>query len=227
MKAMPHARRFGGVPRVWVPAAIAALLCGTVARCDDTGARRFVWDQANARMSTARMPGDFLEAAAIYRRLIDMGARSGHVFYNHGTALLKAGRHGEALESLLRAERYLGNHPDVRRNMALAAKALEEEDTASLPWYRPILFWHYSIGAGQRLGITVVAFAALWLGFILRSIGARRLAARLLAVSLVVLVLFGSSAATSLHMEARSDAHGSAVMDHTSDETQSKGSADQ
>ena len=43
--------------------------------------------------------------------------RNGVLFYDLGTALLKAGQADEAFEVLLRAERYLGYNPDVKRNL--------------------------------------------------------------------------------------------------------------
>jgi len=162
----------------------------------------FLWDEANSRMAAAGTGNEFLAAARTYAELVKAGARNGRVFYNLGTALLQAGRHEEALAALLRAERYAGADEDIRRNMLVAIAAIEDTDEPSLPWYRLLLSWHYDIPGPTRVTVAVFAFAATWLAMILGVVGARRPSRALLAVSLTLLVLFGSSALASLHQEA-------------------------
>jgi hypothetical protein len=189
----------------------AATLLAGICRAESDAARRFAWAEANSRMATARSQADFLSAAEPYRRLIGMGARNGPVFYNLGCALLKAGRSEEALQAFLRAERYLGATPEIRRNLSLAAAAAEKENRTALPWYRPLLFWHYGLPLRVRTTAAVAAFAALWVAAILRALGAKPFAASLFAPALAALVLFGSSAATTIHQEYGADAEPAAA----------------
>jgi tetratricopeptide (TPR) repeat protein len=162
---------------------------------------QFIWDEANARMATARTEKDFLLAAQTYARLVNTGVRNGPVFYNLGTALLKARQYDPALGIFLRAERYLGSNPEIRRNLLLALAGDDKDAELSLPWYRFFLFWHYGLSAAARLTIAVVAWAVFWAGLILRVLGAPRLARPLVLGGILAVALFGSSVAASLYQE--------------------------
>jgi len=164
--------------------------------------QHFIWDEANARMATARTEKDFLLAARSYAKLVNAGVHNGPLFYNLGTALLKGRHYDDAGAALLRAERYAGSDPDIRRNLLLAAARDDKHAEVSLPWYRYFLFWHYGLGLHARTTIAVAAFAVFWLALTARLLGARRLDRPFIGLSLLVLVLYGSSMATSLNQEA-------------------------
>ena len=153
-------------------------------------------------MASARSPDDFLRAAQVYGKLLNRGVRNGPIFYDLGTAFLKADRYEEAQALLLRAERYMGSDPDIERNMMLAMAKGKKDAPVALPWYRFLLFWHYGLSGPVRMTITACAFLCFWLALTLRTLGPRRIARRLLILSLAVLVLFGSSVLTSLHQES-------------------------
>lgn len=178
----------------------------------DLAERQFMWNEGNARASSARTPREFATAADAYRRLVASGAENGLLFYNLGTVSLKAGRYDEAAAALLRAERYLGATPDIERNLTLALAAAQRGVPAALPWYRLILFWHYGLPASQRVTVAAVAFSGIWLALALRVAGRARACTSLLAISLIVFMLFGSSALTSLQEEAKARRADSAVV---------------
>lgn len=190
---------------------LLVLLCVLASAAPVAGAghdieRRFSWHEANARMAVARTQAEYLAAAEAYQRLVDAGVRNGPICYNLGTALLKAERFGEALAALERAERYVGADPDVRRNMRLALAGQRKlDEAAALPAYRYLFFWHYDLAGGLRVSIAVVAFSLCWVALALRSLGVRRIAARLLTLSAVVLALAGSSALMTIYHESRAD----------------------
>jgi len=163
---------------------------------------QFMWDEANAQMTTARLPADFLRAAETYGKLAEMGVRNGPLFYNLGTALLKGGRYEDAQTFLLRAERYMGHDPDIRQNLRLAMARGKNNVMVALPWYRFPLFWHYGLPGSVRLTIAVCAFFCCWLALVLGALGPRRAARRILILAIGVLILFGSSILTSLHEES-------------------------
>lgn len=174
---------------------------GTAARGEGTEERAFLWQQANIAMGEARSPDDFAAAAALYADLIAAGARNGAVFHNEGTALLMAGRHSDAARSFLQAERYAGSRPDLARNLELAA-ARSGGASSPLPWYRVPLFWHYALPCATRTMVVAAAFAMLWIAGAIRLLGRPVLARTLAAWSCVVLMLFGSSVAATLHAES-------------------------
>lgn len=180
---------------------LVAVLLGLVARGEDAVERKFLLDEANQKMSSARAPREFALAAATYQKLVDTGVRSGPVFYNLGTAYLLAEKHDDAVKNLLRAERYMGGNWDIRRNLLIAMAGGSRDRDVSLPWYRSLLFWHFGLPCSVRWGITVTAFSAFWLGLAIRTMGFRRLAKPVVLISFLVFMVFGSSVATSLHQE--------------------------
>jgi hypothetical protein len=171
-----------------------------------------MWNEGNARAASARTPREFAAAADAYRRLAASGAGNGLLFYDLGTVSLKAERYDEAAAALLRAERYLGTTPDIERNLTLALAGGRRGVPATLPWYRLILFWHYGLPASQRVTVAAVAFSGIWLALALRLAGRARACNSLLTLSLIVFMLFGSSALTSLQEEAKAGRGDSAAV---------------
>ena len=175
---------------------------GTAGVADVSLERQFLWEEANAQMASAQTPADFLRAADTYGRLVQSDVRNGPLFYDLGTAYLKAGRYDDAASLLLRAERYTGSDPDVHRNLLLALAKGKRNPPAALPWYRIPLFWHYGIPGTGRMTIAVGAFFTCWIALTLGALGARQTARRLLILALAVLALFGSSILTTWHQES-------------------------
>jgi hypothetical protein len=91
--------------------------------------------------------------------------------------------------------------------MKIAVTALEKDASReTLPWYRPLFFWHYNIAGPTRMTIAVTGFACLWFALGLRLLGLRRAGARIALAGAILLVVFGSSAATTWHAEATAPA---------------------
>jgi hypothetical protein len=178
------------------------------ARADDRGEQQFVWSEANARLTSAQTEAEFRAAARTYMRLVDAGVRNGPLFFNLGTALLKAGEYDGARAAMLRAERYMGANLRIERNLILALARGRSPDSVDLPWYRPLLFWHYELPAGTRVAIAVLAYMLCWSALILRRCGARETGGQILLLCLVVFGIFGSSGAASWWQEHRDDAAG-------------------
>jgi hypothetical protein len=170
---------------------------------DMSAEREFLWEEANSRMVSAQTPEDFLAAALVYRELAGNGVRNGSLFYNMGVALMLAGQHERALYAFRRAEHYTGSSEEIRRNMMICLAGYEKEEDVSLPWHRFLLFWHYGLPGSTRMAIAAVAFSLCWLAVAAGSVGYRRLSRPVLTVAFLALVLFGSSAATTLHQESR------------------------
>lgn len=185
-------------------AAIAAVMVLSIAARADT--RRFMWAEAQTRMSQARTPDDFEVAADVYAELVEDGVRGGPLFYNLGTARLLADDATGAADALLRAERYMGTTPEIRRNLMKALAARSDADgAASLPWSRVPFFWHYALPCPVRAWVLAVAFSGIWMAFALRMIGAKRLAQSVGTIMLIVAVIAGSSVGASLHADATSE----------------------
>jgi hypothetical protein len=186
------------------PAAVLALtLLATAPLRAETSEteRRFLWQEANAVATAAATPVDYLRAAQSYQRLVDLGVRNDTVLYNLGTALLLGQQYEPALQALRSAERYGGARPDVARNLSIALARRDGSDAPVIPWTRYVLLWHYALPCATRLLLAAVGFAGLWLAAALTVLGRRQAARHLLVLALLALVVFGTSAATTLHHE--------------------------
>ncbi|MDD5484262.1 MAG: BatD family protein [Kiritimatiellae bacterium] len=180
---------------------ILFLLLGVSAFGLDASDRNFIWEEANAAMQTARTSADYLRAAEIYQRLVDAGVRNGPLFYNMGTALLRAGRDELAVGVFERAERYLGYQPDLEHNLKIASARKTGGNHARLPWQRVVFFWHFYLACPQRSAAAVFAFFLFWLALVLRKAGIGRAINAVALAGLVCFIVFATSAAASWQME--------------------------
>ena len=163
----------------------------------------FETQMAISEMLTASKPAEFEQAAQALERLIRGGARNGTLFYDYGTMLLMANHPEEAYRAFLRAERYSGSNPQIRHNMLMAlSKKGADITVARLPWYRIPLFWHYRLSGRTRLTVAAAAFLALCIAILLRRLHRPEPYRILLTAALATLILFGSSALTSVYQEA-------------------------
>jgi hypothetical protein len=180
--------------------AVALSIAGAAARADQTKLR-FLWDQANSATASAKTKADFLRAAEIYGTLASAGACNGSLFHNMGTALLQADQYDAAIAAFLRAERHRGETPETRRNLLLAIRGKTRDTSASLPWYRVPLFWHFKFGVHARIDAALCAWVAVCAGIAFLILGRRRAGRRILAIAAPVLIIVVTSVWTSLHQE--------------------------
>jgi hypothetical protein len=152
---------------------------------------------------TADKPAEFENAARALNQLIERGARNAPLFYNFGVMALLAGYPRPALEAFIRAERYSGTTWELKHNMLLAISKIEDAPTSPhLPWYRVPLFWHYGLAGRTRMTIASAAFLLLCIALLLRGLNAAHRIQRLIFIpALATLVIFGSSAATTIYQE--------------------------
>lgn len=170
---------------------------------DEAQEREFIRMEANARVSTAQTPQDFSAAGDVFLQLVDRGVRNGGLFYDLGTTLLMAGRYEESLFFLRRAERYQGSDADTRRNLILAIRGASGDASATLPWYRVPLFWHYDLSCPTRTTLAVVAFAVFWLARTAHRLKRRPVFRLLVAAGFSGVVIFGSSVVASILLESQ------------------------
>lgn len=179
------------------------LLAALPVAASTSAERTFIRDEATAELGSAQSPKDFLMAAETCQKLVDLGIRNAPLFYNQGTALLMADKPTDAITVLLRAERYGGSAPDIRRNLAIAQAKKDGLKTPVVSWLRMTLFWHYGLDCASRAILAAAAFSGLWLAWTLFILGARRTAKALSTLCLVLLVAWGSSVLATLQQESR------------------------
>ncbi len=161
----------------------------------------FIWNEANSLMSNARSKEDFSQAAVSYNKLLERGTKNAPILYNLGTALVLAGYYEEAERCLVRSERYSGTTWAISRNLTLALAEGDNAKIAPLPWHRYPLFWHYMLSMSQRIILAICAYSLFWFSLILRLTRFKSTASTVTTISLAFLMLFGSSAATSIYHE--------------------------
>lgn len=183
-------------------ALIFASVFAPACRAQQERERHFIWNEANAVLAKARTTEDCLCAAEKYLGLVDRGVRNGPLFYNLGVALLNADMNEEALAAFLRAERYMDFSEDLALNMQVARTRLARGGKAAEPWYRVLLFWHFGLSCASRTLVAAAAFLIFWLALTLRAAGLIRRIQPVLFLALFILVLFGSSVATTVHQES-------------------------
>jgi len=159
----------------------------------------FMWEQANSILLAATNETDYAKAADVYINLLKMGIRNGNLLYNTGTALLKAGFPSEAIKYFLQAELYLGANSELRNNMILAYRSLENNEEADLPWYRYFLFWHFNLSVAERAFIVAFAFSAFWISLTFIYLGGGERVKTFALLFLIIVILFGGSIIKSHH----------------------------
>ena len=132
----------------------------------------FVWRQANALAAKARTSDDWLGVARLYRELSEREPNLPHPYENEATALLLAAESADeadaprfraaARDAVLRAEAISGTTPEIENNLLLSAENSESLETA-LPWYRPLLPFHYGWAPERRWMALLAAWSVFWL----------------------------------------------------------------
>lgn len=177
-------------------------LFASTALCRTAQNMEFESQLATTQLLTANSPAQFNSAAKALERVIDSGVRNAPLFYNYGTALLMAEQPQAALNAFIRSERYSGTTWELKRNMLMAISKIDENiNTPTLPWHRTPLFWHYGLSARMRITIASIAFLMIWIAILLRKTKFRKNHHIISAIAITLLIIFGSSAATTIYQE--------------------------
>ena len=209
-----------------VLAAVAAVCIGAasvdfksqISKESISSADRFLWEQAGSMAAKAVEAEDFLAVAHVYRRLLESERARPGVWRNYGCVLLLAERPAEARDAFRRAEILGGTDADLRHGLRAALRATEtgKPETgngkrktengdvgtsgADLPWYRPMLFWHYEFPLATRVTAACIAWDVLWLAVLLLPVRrVRRTAAGIAILAVIAFALLASSAAIDEH----------------------------
>lgn len=119
---------------------IAALLslfagCGKSLTPDAASA----FQRAQQAFDSAKTQTDYLLAASLFQKVLDLGLESGPVFYNQGNAYMRGGQRGRAIACYRQAKRYLPRDARLEANLQYALR------NSGPPTVRPLLeyvfFW--------------------------------------------------------------------------------------
>ena len=178
---------------------IMLLLTTSVCPAVDQQDIHFLWEEANSRLIRAETEDDFLSASQSYKKLLDQGIQSSDLYYNYGTALLRAGRPENAVRALSRAQLHDGNSIDIDRNLSIAQNKVSGLQNGDQTWQHSVFFWHYALPANLRHLLALIAFSLFWIILASRQIGPYRSFKALLAVSVLLLSVLASSSLVSLY----------------------------
>lgn len=201
-KALAHPSPRSPRNTLLAPALLLSVLASPLFAATDPE-HDFIWNEANATMASAQTPSTFLTAAATYQKLVDLGVRNPDLFFNQGTALLLADKPDDAIQVLLRSERYTGRQPDLTRNLAIAYGKSAGMKTPLTPWSRIVLFWHHGWSCSARATTATIAFTLIWCIAALRLTPWRRGSNTLLWLAIIIFITMGTSVLTTVTQESR------------------------
>lgn len=180
----------------WLLGAVLAL---SAARAGDAGLLAEA-DGAYAASLAETQPekarAGFARAAGLYERLLAENGENGRLYYNLGNCFFRQGDYARAVLNYRRAEEFMPNDGNLRRNLELArAKTGAAVAPAAEDAWRFLLFWHYDLPASARRAGALAAFAVFWAVLLLRlrENWRRRLSRGVLAVSALVALALGGS----------------------------------
>jgi len=137
---------------------VALLALGGEARAGDR-ARLFI--KAQEHFDQARTPEDFLQAAALFRKVLEgEGYRNGTVLYNLGNAYFRAGHIGRAIAAYREADRYLPGEDRLAANLNQALnRRADQFPEAGRSLIDHIFFWTRAVAYPTQFRLTLAAAA--------------------------------------------------------------------
>lgn len=134
-------------------ALIALVLLGASAAQAQTAPSE-LWDAANRHYQA----GEYAQAAQSYEQLVQAGVATADVYFNLGTAELKAGRRGAAVLAFERAARLDPSDADVAFNLAEARRGIVDKVVGARE-EEPLV---ERIGSRVNANAVGAAFLAAW-----------------------------------------------------------------
>ena len=122
--------------------------------------------------------GDGKGAKALYQKAVlrferlsrEAGIENGKLYFNIGNIYFRMNDLGRAVLNYRKAERYIPNDPNLRRNLEYARSLRVDklEDRPRRKIMKTLLFWHYDVASQYRSLIFVAANLLFWIGAGLR-----------------------------------------------------------
>jgi tetratricopeptide (TPR) repeat protein len=144
------------------------------------------------------------QAASTYRRIIhEEGIENGYLYYNLGNCHFHLGEIGRAIVNYRRAERFIPNYADLKRNLESARSRrkdrVQKSQIRSIA--RTLLFWHHVMSLRTKIAVFSVFFSIIWIVLLVRLFLERAWVKWALALSILLAVAFGVSGAIESYGE--------------------------
>ncbi len=143
-----------------------SLVLGADAASEPTLDPAEIWVHANESFDS----GDFDAAVRNYDRLVTDGVETPSLYFNLGTALLRAGDLGRAIAALRRASALAPRDPDIQLHLQKARERVVDDVAPPAPsqLQRTLFFWHYTLSRSERLWILSFSSALFWAALMIR-----------------------------------------------------------
>lgn len=155
--------------RAWCAIGTTAAAIVSLATAPPAHAQEALFDEGNRHYQA----GDFGAAAASYRAVLDGGFESAEVYYNLGNAHFRLGDVGLAVLNYERAARLDPANEDIRANLALVNRMLQDR-IEPLPrfWVLAVFDWWMALVPRGLLGVAVaVCYVLLGVAVVLLLLG--------------------------------------------------------
>ncbi|MCB9849470.1 MAG: hypothetical protein H6817_02055 [Phycisphaerales bacterium] len=114
----------------------------------------------------------YRESARLFESLVADGVENGRLYYDLGNAYLQLGELGKAILNYRRAERLIGNDPQLQANLHFARSLCRNQidATGGTAALRTAFFWHYDTSLTARFWVAFGAYVIFWGLLALRSL---------------------------------------------------------
>ncbi len=136
-----------------------------------SGEQQSLLRQANDFFRRAGETKDRKKAEDLYRKALlryeslSREITNGKLYYNIANVYFRLNDPGRAIVNYRRAERFIGDDPNLRRNLAAALKKQQDKIEAAQEdkLLQTIFFWHYDLSYELRLLIFAVVYIVFWI----------------------------------------------------------------
>ena len=120
---------------------IILLLFTVLTGVSPASAQHNPWEEIFVQANRAYKEGQYRQAVSGYRRLLERGIRSGHLFYNLGNAYFRMDELGRAILNYERARLFLPRDPDLNFNLNYARDQVQDDIPHSRGFLQATFFW--------------------------------------------------------------------------------------
>jgi tetratricopeptide (TPR) repeat protein len=141
----------------------------------------------------------YRKALLRFERLVkEGGVHNGKLFYNIGNIYFQLNDIGRAILNYRRAELYIPNDPNLKKNLAFAQSMRQDmvESRQQEKILKTLFFFHYDLSARVRTVIFVTFYVCFWFFAGLKIFSRRPFTNWGLGITMLIAILFGFSLLT-------------------------------
>jgi tetratricopeptide (TPR) repeat protein len=151
------------------------------------------WEEAFFKANQAYKEGRFQEAVKGYRKLLDAGHKSGHLYYNLGNAHLRLGELGRAILAYERARILMPRDADLLFNLRYALDQRQDAVPEDKSMLATSFFWLDTVNMRELFWTFAALNVIFWMIVLLRLFNRSDLAYYLLLTVAIMWAIGGLS----------------------------------